>query len=156
MDNLNFLYGIAVLAAAALAAIAIRAPHALWLRMGAVALSGVIMATAYAGFAELLGRPKPVKLEWAADNMDEAMVLAADLREGEAIYLWLQMDYLPEPRAYVLPWSMEAVRQLHRAQGQAEQNGTAVRMRKKLVDGEEDVERMFYAEPQRALPPKTY
>jgi hypothetical protein len=155
VDSLNFLYAAAVLAAAALAGIAIRAPHGLWLRTGAVVLSGILMATAYAGFGELLGRPKPAKLEWAIRNTPEATVVAADMREGKAIYLWLRMDGAEEPRAYVLPWSMEAARQLHYAQGQAERNGTAVRMRNPFLSGEEGGERMFYATPQQPLPPKT-
>ncbi len=154
MDSLTYLYAAAVLVAAALAAIAIRAPHKLWLRAGAVMLSGILMATAYAGFAELLGRPKPTNLEWAARNVPEATVLAADMREGEAIYLWLQMDHIPEPRAYVLPWSIEAAKQLHRAQGEADENGTGVRIRGPFIDGDEGGEQMFYAEPQRQLPPK--
>lgn len=155
MDSLNYLYATAVLAGAALAAIAIRAPHMLWMRIGAVVLSGVLMITAYAGFAALLGRPKPANLEFGAGIAEEVTVLASDLREGQAIYLWLQMDHIEEPRAYVLPWSMEAARQLHRAQGEAEQNGTTVRMSRAFLDREDYPERMFYAEPQRALPPKT-
>ncbi len=154
MDSLFYLYGAMVLVAAALAAIAIRSPHPLALRTAAVVLAGALMATGYAGFAELLGRPKPAELEWAARNASEATVLASDMREGEAIYLWLQLDELDEPRAYVLPWSMEAARQLHGAQGRAEESGTAVRMRTPFLDADDGGERMFYAAPQPPLPPK--
>lgn len=154
MDSLDFVYTAAVLAAAGLAGIAIRAPQALWLRAGAVLLSGVLMVTAYAAFVELLGRPKPANLEWALHNTGEATVVAADMREGEAIYLWLRMDGADAPRAYALPWSMEAARQLHEAQGRAGRNGTEVRMRGPFR-GEEGGERMFYATPQQSLPPKT-
>ncbi len=154
MDSLTYLYGVIVLVAAALAAIAIRAPRPLALRAGAVVLAGALMATGYAGFAELLGRPKPASLEWVARNTTEATVLAADMREGEAIYLWLQLEDTPEPRAYVLPWSMAAARQLHQAQGKAEEAGTTVRMRGPFRDADEGGERMFYAAPQPPLPPK--
>ena len=154
MDSLIYLYGVIVVVGAALAAIAIRAPHPLALRTGAVVLAGALMATGYAGFAELLGRPKPATLEWAARNTSEATVLAADMREGEAIYLWLQLEDISEPRAYVLPWSMAAARQLHEAQGKAEETGTEVRMRGPFRDSDEGGERMFYAAPQPALPPK--
>jgi len=154
MANLIYLYGALVLVAAALAAIAIRAPRPLALRAAAVALAGALMATGYAGFAELLGRPKPADLEWAARNTPEATVLASEMREGEAIYLWLQLENAGEPRAYVLPWSTDAARQLHEAQGRAEDTGTEVRMRSPFTDADEGGERMFYAAPQPALPPK--
>ena len=126
----------------------------MWLRSGAIVLSALLMATAYAGFSELLGRPKPADLEWAARNAEEAVVLAAEMQEGEAIYLWLRVDDAAEPRAYVLPWSMEMAKQLHRAQGQAQQQGTQVRMRGPFIDADEGGERMFYAAPQEPLPPK--
>lgn len=154
MDSLIYLYAAAVLIAAGLAAIAIRAQRALWLRAGAIVLSAMLMATAYAGFAELLGRPKPTDLEWAARNADEATVLAADMREGEAIYLWLRVDGIGEPRAYVLPWSMDMAKQLHQAQGQADKDGTQVRVRAPFIDSDESGERMFYADPVKPLPPK--
>ncbi len=154
MDSLIYLYGAIVLIAAALAAIAIRAPRPLALRAGAIVLAGALMATGYAGFAELLGRPKPADLEWAARNISEVTVLASEMREGEAIYLWLQLDDLREPRAYALPWSMAAARQLHRARGEAEEAGTTVRMRTPFRDPDEGGERMFYAAPQPPLPPK--
>lgn len=154
MASLIYLYGALVVVAAALAAIAIRAPRPLALRAGAVALAGALMATGYAGFAELLGRPKPADLEWASRNASEATVLAAEMREGEAIYLWLQLEDVGEPRAYVLPWSTDAARQLHEAQGRAEDMGTEVRMRSPFYDADEGGERMFYAAPQPPLPPK--
>ncbi len=154
MDSLIYLYGAMVLVAAGLAAIAIRSQHPLVLRGTAVVLAGALMATSYGGFVELLGRPKPADLEWVARNTSEATVLASDMREGEAIYLWLQLDDIDEPRAYVLPWSLAAARQLHGAQGRAEENGTAVRMRTPFRDVDDGGERMFYAAPQPPLPPK--
>lgn len=154
MGSLIYLYGVLVVVAAALAAIAIRSPRPLAMRAGAVMLAGALMATGYAGFTELLGRPKPADLEWAARNASEATVLAAEMREGEAIYLWLQLEDIAEPRAYALPWSTEAARQLHEAQGRAENTGTEVLMRNPFTDADEGGERMFYAAPQPALPPK--
>ncbi len=38
----------------------------------------------------------------------EATVIAASVREEEAIFLWLQIDGVDEPRAYTLPWSRRA------------------------------------------------
>lgn len=154
MNSLTYLHVIAVLIAAGLAAIAIRAPHPLALRAGAIVLAGLLMATGYAAFAELLGRPKPATLEWAAGQTRDAVVLAADIREGEAIFLWLKAEGISEPRAYMLPWSMQMAKQLRRANVEAEREGTEVRVRGRLQDKLEEHEQMFYVPPPPPLPPK--
>jgi hypothetical protein len=76
--------------------------------------------------------------------------------EHEAIYLWLVMPDSLEPRAYVLPWSMQAAQQLQEAMSQAEADGTAVRMTMPFEPSLDDREPMFYALPQPAMPPKDY
>lgn len=140
--------------AAVLVNIAIWAPRRLWVKLAALATATCFLPLAYIGFAELLGRPKPVELQWVESADDEATVLAAQLREGEAIYLWLGFRDLAEPRSFVLPWNEAMARQLYGAQGQAEENGGEVRVRLPL---EADLERekpLFYATPQQPLPPK--
>lgn len=154
MESLTYLHAVAVLIAAGLAAVAIRTPRSLTLRTGAVALAGLLMVTGYAAFAELLGKPKPVTLEWAADRTGDAVVLAADMREGEAIYLWLKVEGISEPRAYMLPWSMEMAKQFRRANADAERKGAKVRVRGNLQDPLEEQEQMFYVPPPQPLPPK--
>lgn len=154
MNSLTWLHAVTVLLAAALAAIAIRAPHPLAMRGAAVALAGLLMVAGYAGYAELLGRPKPADFEWAARNVTEALVIASEMREDEAIYLWLRLDGEAEPRAYMLPWSEQAARQLQRARTEAEGRGTGVRIRGPFRTNLENGEKMFYAEPQPSLPPK--
>ena len=154
MDQVMYLYAAIVVLAAALSAIAIRSPRSLLMRSAAVALAGLLMATGYVSITDLLGRPKPASFEWAARNVPEATVLAAEMREGEAIYLWLQSEGVKEPRAYVLPWSMSAARQLHEAQGKAKAEGTKVKIRKPFERDLEENERMFYATPQPQLPQK--
>ena len=149
-----YLYAALVVLAAALSAIAIRSPGSLALRTSAVVLAGLLMITGYASISDLLGRPKPASLEWAVRNTPEATVLAAELREGEAIYLWLRTDGQMEPRAYVLPWSMDAARQLHEARGTAEKNGTELRVRRPFKSDTELTEPQFYASPHPRLPPK--
>ncbi len=94
-------------------------------------------------------------MEWAKKTVPDATVLGASMREGEAIYLWLQFDEAPEPRAYVLPWSLETAKQLQRATGRAEAQGTAVRMRRPFASEPDANEPLFYAAPQPPLPPKT-
>ena len=115
-----------------------------------VLLIGVI----YGGSIELLGRPKPLRLEWRGTA--DAQVLGAMPIENEAIYVWLVMPDSLEPRAYVLHWSVQAAQQLQEAMSQAEAEGTAVRMTLPFEPSLDDREPMFYALPQPAMPPKDY
>jgi hypothetical protein len=114
----------------------------------------LLIAVVYGGAIELLGRPKPLRLEWreAAD----AEVLSAVPVENEAIYVWLITPDSSEPRAYVLPWSVQAAQQLQEARSQAEADGTGVRMTMPFESSLHDREPMFYAMPQPAMPPKDY
>jgi hypothetical protein len=86
-----------------------------WRRRPAVCLVVfvVLLGGLWLGGAEMLARPKPVQLEWRAPEQTE--LLAARLFEGEAIYLWLALPETREPRAYVLPWSLEMAKQIARA-----------------------------------------
>ena len=47
--------------AAVLVNIAIWAPRQLWIKLAALAAAASFLPIAYAGFAELLGRPKPAR-----------------------------------------------------------------------------------------------
>ncbi len=154
MDYLMYLYTSAVVIAAALASIAVWAPRTLWLKLSALVLSGLLMATAYTGLVNLLGRPKPANLEWALAAVPDATVLGATMRENEAIYLWLKFEGNPEPQSYVLPWNLEKAKELQKAMRQARGRGTKVRMRKPFEPSLDRAEPMFYAEPQPALPLK--
>lgn len=92
MDPMLALYGIVVALAGGLVAIAIRGDKGVGLKAGALVLAAGLMATAYAGYGELLGRAKPVSQEWFARDAAEATVLASQMREGEAIFLWLRLE----------------------------------------------------------------
>jgi hypothetical protein len=155
MDSPFILYALVVLVAAALAAIAIWAPRGLILKTSAVLLAAGLMAAGYAGFMEIIGRPKPVSVEWALETIEDAAVVATRLREGEGIYLWLEGRGTTVPRAYVLAWDSSDARQLQQAQRQAEDQGTVVRMRAIRDDRRAKDEPLFYAEPQAPPPAKT-
>jgi hypothetical protein len=154
MTELTYLFGAVAVLAGALSSITIWAPRRLAIKM--LALGGVILflPMVYAGFAQLLALPKPVGLEWWQANAQEATVLAASLREDEAIYLWLQLKDVPEPRAYALPWHRDLAEQLQAAQREAEESQTQVQMRLPFEDSLDDLEPKFYAMPQPQLPPK--
>ena len=154
MGALIYLYAAVVIIATALAWIAVRSAGRLSKRLGAMALALALMAVGYIGLLELLGRPKPVELAWGLEDIEEAEVLAAELHEGQAIYLWLQRDNAAEPLSYRLPWSLNQAKRLQEARRRAEASGTATRMRRPFANHSEDDEPLFYAAPQVALPPK--
>jgi hypothetical protein len=131
-------------------------PHAgLARRALSTGLFVALIALVYGGGIEMLGRPKPMRLEWRPLSAD-AKVLGALPVENQAIYLWVEVPDASEPRSYVLPWSLEQAQQLQEARNQAEANGTGVRMSLSLEGGIDVREPKFYALPRPALPAKDY
>src|SRR3546814_15454178 len=76
-------------------------------RVVSVGVFLILIGLVYGGATELLSRPKPLRLEWR--DAGKAEVVSAMPIEDEAIYLWLSMPDEREPRAYVLPWSRDAI-----------------------------------------------
>jgi hypothetical protein len=126
----------------------------IWPRTIAVTVYVLLIAVVYSGSVDLLGRPKPVRLEWR--DLETAEVLGSSLRENEAIYVWLQADPEGEPRVYALPWNIDTAQQLQTAMEEGEANGTGVQMNLASEIGQDTREPMFYALPQPALPDKNY
>ncbi len=124
-------------------------------RLAALACAAALMTLGYTGSVEILGRAKPVSSEWAKRAVEEATVLASNLREGKAIYLWLEFDDSDGPKAYVLPWSKQAAKQLRNAQQRAKSMGTRVRVKRPFEKRLETSEPQFHAEARPALPEKT-
>jgi hypothetical protein len=125
-------------------------------KLAALGTIALLVPVTYLSLTELLGRAKPVGLEWSHTVFTDANVLATDLREGEAIYLWLQADGTSVPRAYVLPWDLNVAQQLYAAQQSAQSQGTPLRMRRKDTNQSgDDLETMFYATPQPRPPSKS-
>jgi hypothetical protein len=122
-----------------------------WQRTASASLFVVLVAIVFGGAAEILGRPKPLRMEWR--DAQQAKVLASSIREND----WLQFDDGTEPRAYRLPWSIQAAQQLQTATREGEANGTGVQMTMTAGDsGLDEREPKFYAEPQKPLPDKNY
>ena len=93
-----------------------------------------------------LGHPRPMSLS----GVQGGEVIAYELREGSAIYVWLRAD---EPVAYAIPWSLKAAKRLVQAAREAERNGTGVILQKRGKDGPE-ADYVFHAAPIPTLPPK--
>jgi hypothetical protein len=154
MGDLLYLFGAAVLVASVLTSISIWAPRRVVVRAAAFGLAVLFVPISYASFASLLSMPKPVSLEWIRSNTQEANVLGASIREGEAIYIWLQVPGLDEPRAYTLPWSRDVAQQLQEARRKAEEQGTGLGMRLPFEHSWDKQEPKFYPLPQPTMPPK--
>jgi hypothetical protein len=154
MTELTYLFAGVALLAGLISSISVWAPRQLWIKCAAVGAAALFMPTVYLSFAHLLSLPKPVALEWWRDQAGEATVLGATMREEEAIFLWLALPGVAEPRAYQLPWSRDLAEQLQAAQREAESNRSQVQMRLPFEPSLDDREPKFYAMPQPRLPPK--
>jgi hypothetical protein len=154
--DLTYLYVACVALAVSLAAIAIWSPRRFAVKLGAMAVTLMILPVAYGSMASLLSRPKPVTLEWARAQVADATVIASTMREGVGIYLWLQLPAETEPLSYVLPWNKKMAQQLQDAQREAQRRGTPLNMRSPFEESWDDRDPKFYALPQPALPPKEH
>ncbi len=154
LGALNAYYVGFILLGMALAGIAVWSRRRLAPRVYAVVLFAGLLVVGFGSLADLLGRPKPAQFEWFRANAEGVEVLSSDIRENEAIYLWLRQAPGDPPRAYKLPWDIEVAKQLYGAQAQAQETGRGVRMRGRLQDSGDPTEPVFYPDPQEALPPK--
>lgn len=140
--------------AALLSTIAIWAPRSVKVKVAALVSASLFLPIGYVALNDILSRPKPIQLETVHRQINEVVVVSSLMKENEGIYLWLQLPDIGEPRSYKLPWSEETAKQLHKAQQDAEQSGTKVQMKKPFEKSEDNLEPIFYAAPQQALPPK--
>lgn len=155
MSNLPYLFGAFVLVGALLALITVWARRGLWLRAGAVGLFALLAAMQFASLVDLLSRPKPAGLEFWSSATEEALVMAAKIDEGRAIYVWLKLPGIREPRYYELPWSREAAIDLQKAMRAAGQHGSQIVLRLPFDRaGEEKTVPKFYDVPRAKLPDK--
>ena len=154
-DLLPWFATIAVLVAT-LASITLWSRRRRAMKVAALAVVVALLPTGYLALVELLSRPKPMALEWSPPTKEDSTVLASQLQEGEAIYLWVTRHDSPEPRAYALPWDEELARELHESRRKAQREGGAVRVRMQQAQQRIEGRRMFYVEPQRAPPAKQF
>ncbi len=154
MDNLTLYFVLAGGLVAVLANISVWAPRKVWIKVSALVTTALFLPAAYLSLADLLSRPKPVEFEWGNLDLAEATVIGSSMKEGEAIYLWLGLEGLEEPRAYALPWDQEMAQQLYDAQRAAEAEGNGVRMSMPFERSWDKRERRFYAAPQPPVPDK--
>lgn len=153
-DPLNWIFVVIVVLATGLALLAVRGNLSIRSRAGALVLSALLMVSGYTGLTELMSRPKPVSLEWVRGQDGPLKVAASHLRENEAIYLWVIFKGESEPRAYRLPWNLEMAKQLREAQRRAAGRKSDVMMKSLTARTPNPSDRVFYAPPRPAPPPK--
>jgi len=154
VTELTYLFAAVAVLAGVVTSISIWAPRHMWLKLAALGSAALFLPIGYLSLAHLLSLPKPVALEWWQSHAPSATVLGSSLREEEAIYVWLQLEHVEEPRAYALPWSRDLAEQLQAAQREADENQSQVRMRLPFEATLDDREPKFYALPQPSRPPK--
>lgn len=126
MDVIFYIFAATVGTAALLASIAIWAPRETPIRVLALAAMALFMPIAYAQFVGLLSKPKPVAWAWIERDVEKAEVLSVSFDEGKAIYMWLRLDGMIEPRFYSLPWRQQDAEDLEDAMEQANRSRSTV------------------------------
>ena len=79
--------------------------------------------------SDSLGLPKPFNWEWRYKDRDIVEVVGYDIREGQALYLYLKIEGVDEPRSYVLGWNLKMAEQLQEAGEKAKRSGRRLLMK---------------------------
>lgn len=74
-------------------------------RWGAILCGVAIIGGSYPLMVNLLSRPRDVTEEWFNRNAKEALITGVYIQEGTALYLYLKLPGVGEPRSYRFPWS---------------------------------------------------
>lgn len=152
MLELTHLFIFVAAVALLLVFVALRWARSAFARVLIVALFALLLPAAYAAPAALLGKAKPVTLEWLNSQVKEASVLSATVVEGKAIYVTLLWQ--SAPGLYKLPWDRAMAEDLQQAMRDAQRNGTNPVMRLPFEPSWDRSEPRFYALPQPKMPDK--
>lgn len=119
MDIIYYVFAAATGIAALLSAIAIWAPRKTKIRVLALAVMTLFLPLGYIQLTGLLSKPKPIEFAWLERDVERAEVLSVSFDEGKAIYMWLRLDGMIEPRFYKMPWRQQVAEDLEDAVDQA-------------------------------------
>jgi len=127
-------------------------------RMRRVLVSGsfaLLLGLLFFGYSDMLGRPKSTQMEILHRGADEARVLGAYFKEGDGVFLWLQLPDATEPRYYKLPWDAKVAQAIQKAIDQnAARHGGGVAMKLPFERSWSAEGPKFYPLPQPKLPDK--
>lgn len=124
-------------------------------RYVALALAFLFIPVGYGALADLLGKPKPVSLEWAHGSVKEALILGSVIREDVGIFVYMAVPGALDPMSFKFPWDKQAAEQLQKAERESEKNGQ--KGAKVMLPFEPSLDNgvaRFYPIPQVAMPPK--
>jgi len=152
MEELTFLFGFVAVVTLMLVFVALRWARNGFARVLILGLFVLLLPASYAAPAALLGKAKPVSLEWLNNQVQEASILSATMVEDEGIYLTLLWHQVPG--LYRIPWDRIAAQQLQDAMREAQRNGTNPMMRLPFEHSWDRNEPRFYALPQPKMPDK--
>lgn len=115
----------------------------------------LLLGLLFFGYSDMLGRPKAVQLEILNRGAAEARVLGAYFKEGDGVFLWLQLPDAAEPRYYRLPWDAKLAQSIQAAIDQnAQRHGGGVAMKLPFEHSWSMEDPKFYPLPQPKLPDK--
>lgn len=124
MDIIYYVFAAAIGTAAILCSIAIWAPRETTVRVLALAVMTLFAPLVYVQMTGLLAKPKPVAFAWLERDVERAELLSVSFDEGKAIYVWLRLDGMIEPRFYSLPWRQQMAEDMEDAVEQASRTGS--------------------------------
>ncbi len=88
-------------------------------KIAALAALALLVPAGYGAMSELLGRPRPASSALFEDFRSYHTVIAWDIHEDKAIYLWLEMPGGREPRVFAFPYDTATVSRLQEADERA-------------------------------------
>jgi hypothetical protein len=114
---LTFLFMFALACVIAWAAVFARGR--LWRKIAALLALVALVPAIFVAVSELLGLPKPASTAWLENLTEYHRVIAYDVHESEAIFLWLDAGDGKEPRVFSIPYDKETLTRLQGAEDRA-------------------------------------
>ena len=91
----------------------------LWRKVVALLALAALVPAIFIAISELLGLPKPASTAWLENLTEYQRVIAYDVHESEAIFLWLDAGDGKEPRVFSIPYDKETLTRLQGAEDRA-------------------------------------
>ncbi len=156
MQLVAIAFVVCFLLAAIPAWVAVSSAGSLQRKIAALVALTLLIPVGYVTVSELLGRPKPAASAFLEDFRDYHAVIAWDIHEDQAIYLWLEMPDGREPRVFAFPYDTATVSRLQDAGETAKALASKLlaRLEETGRSGESRLEFTSQTEFRRELPRK--
>lgn len=156
MTGASVFFVVCFLLVALIAWVAVVSAGRTWRKAAAVLALLALIPAGYLATTELLGRPKPASIAVLEAFMEYRKVIAYDVHEGEAIFLWFDMGGGEEPRVFAFPYDKRTVSELQDAAERAESLASDLMARLERSEGRARTDLEFTSEVEfhRQLPSK--